>query len=321
MGEENNVFPKEPVHTALDLLEIEIHGAKMRKKLRDWIFQRKEKHFFRFLIASSVGREGKRLALAILPMKNTKKPQQHKQVREALRRAERLLRVKLVLGDSAFANVKTMSLEEWASRSFAVRIKRTERVKKFLADTFRVDQPLKIIGEAKNTIDQLPSSSAAEEAGILGGWAKHAKSILEWCRVLGGLRRMEVEGAEDLCKRMRKWLRSCKPTVGRIKIRGKNSRKEVEVTVAEAQGIILQEDASRTQKEENKEGEKRGEKCYGQNAGAKDAERDHLLVGRFYRSLHQRGRGQQGAVGAAIPLHEGEKPNRNYIQRPKTSPA
>ena len=229
-AKKNNVFPKEPVHVALDLLEIEIHGAKMREKLRDWIFQRKEKHLFRFLAASSVGREGKRLALAILPVKNTKKPQQHKQVKDALRRAERLLRIKLVLGDSAFANIKTMSLEEWASRSFAVRIKRTERVKKFLANTFRVDQPLKIISEAKNAIDQ--RSSSEEEAGKLRELAAYAKSILEWCRILGKLGRMEVEGAEDLCKRMRKWLRSCKPTVGRVKIRGKNSRKEVEVTVA-----------------------------------------------------------------------------------------
>lgn len=230
-AKKNNVFPKGPVHVALDLLEIEIHGAKMRKKLRDWIFQRKEKHLLRFLVASSVGREGKRLALAILPMKNTKKSQQHKQVREVLRRAERIVGVKLVLGDSAFANIKTMSLEEWASRSFAMRIKRTEGVKKFLAETFRVDQPLKIISEAKNVIDQqLPSSKG--EAGKLREWATYAKSILEWCRILGKLGRMEVEGADDLCKRMRKWLRSCKPTVGRVKIRGKNSRKEVEVTVA-----------------------------------------------------------------------------------------
>lgn len=229
-AKKNNVFPKGPVHVALDLLEVEIHGAKMREKLRDWIFQRKEKHFFRFLVASSVGREGKRLVLAILPVKNTKKPQQYKQVKDALRRAGRLLRVGLVLGDSAFANVKTMSLEEWASHSFAMRIKRTGRVKEFLADTFRVGQPLKIVSEAKNAIDQLPSSE--EEAGKLREWATYAKSILEWCRILGKLGRMEVEGAEDLCKRMREWLRSCKPTVGRVKIRGKNSRKEVEVTVA-----------------------------------------------------------------------------------------
>jgi len=231
-AKKNNVFPKEPVHVALDLLEIEIHGAKMREKLRDWIFQRKEKHLFRFLVASSVGREGKRLALAILPVKNTKKSQQHKQVREALRRAERLLRVKLVLGDSAFANIKTMSLEEWARRSFAVRIKRTERVKKFLAETFRVDQPLKIVSEAKKILDQQLVSSSEEEAGKLREWAAYAKSILEWCRILGRLGRMEVEGAEDLCRRMRKWLRSCKPKVGRVKIRGENSRREVEVTVA-----------------------------------------------------------------------------------------
>ncbi|MHA1605351.1 MAG: hypothetical protein ACTSWF_11945 [Candidatus Freyarchaeota archaeon] len=221
------------VTIAIDYLDIEVRGKKIRRECKEWIIRRKRKYLLRFMVASLAGKGEGRLVLAVLPVEPGK-GKQPALLRKILRTVSKLVRVETVLIDSVFEEIDGLTLLGRGGRVYVVRMKHTLRFKKWLDKTYHTQEVTQILRDTHSLLDRLRTPKKSRKLTEIARAAASAATPLELTRCLGALNRLTNHPeAEKLCERMTTWIESCKPAKGRITLRGRSNR-TLAATVATA---------------------------------------------------------------------------------------